>query len=74
MQCHVEMTEAMVRDWCRGGSDEIRKSGASPGVQAVNRIEKNLEERIAALHRIADRIYDRWSEGLARGQAGNRLS
>jgi GMP synthase-like glutamine amidotransferase len=74
MQCHVEMTEAMVRDWCRGGADEIRKSRASPGVQAVNRIEKNLEERIAALHRIADRIYDRWSEGLARGQAGNRLS
>jgi GMP synthase-like glutamine amidotransferase len=66
MQCHVEMTEAMVKSWCRGGADEIEESKSSPGVQSPQRIEKNLEEKIGALHRVADRLYDRWTEGLSR--------
>ena len=67
LQCHVEMTEVMVKSWCKGGADEIEKSKGSPGVQSPRKIEKNLEERIAALHKIADRVYDRWVEGLSRG-------
>ena len=66
MQCHVEMTEQLIRNWCRGGADEIEASKASPGVQAPAKIEKNLGERVAALHKVADRIYDRWVEGLPR--------
>jgi len=66
LQCHVEMTEELIRNWCQGGADEIRDSAASPGVQPPAKIEKNLEARVAALHGIADRIYDRWTEGLAR--------
>ena len=67
MQCHVEMTEELIRNWCEGGAEEIEAAKASPGVQAPARIVKNLAERVAALHRTADRIYDRWTEGLARG-------
>ena len=67
MQCHVEMTEEMVRAWCKGGAKEIRESKKSPGVQSPEKIEKNLGVRIAALHKIADRLYERWVEGLARG-------
>ena len=67
MQCHVEMTEALIRNWCRGGADEIRASKASPGVQSPAKIEKNLAARVAALHKTADRIYDRWTEGISRG-------
>ena len=66
MQCHVEMTEAMIRSWCAGGADEIEASAASPGVQPAAKIEKGIEERVAALHKVADRIYDRWTENLAR--------
>ena len=66
MQCHVEMTEAMIRSWCAGGADEIAASAASPGVQPAAKIEKGIEERVAALHKVADRIYDRWTESLAR--------
>jgi hypothetical protein len=61
------MTVDMVRSWCKGGADEIEQSKASPGVQSPQRIEKNLEEKIAALHKVADRLYERWTEGLARG-------
>ena len=64
LQCHVEMTEDLIRSWCRGGAGEIEQSKASAGVQPVAKIEKNLDARVAALHKVADRIYDRWTEGL----------
>jgi len=67
LQCHVEMTEEMVRLWCENGRAEIEASSSSPAVQAPTEIVRNLEPRLAALHRVADRIYDRWREGLARG-------
>jgi GMP synthase-like glutamine amidotransferase len=66
MQCHVEMTGELVRDWLRGGAREIERSKDSPGVQEPAEIERDLERRVSALHAVADRIYDRWIEGLAR--------
>jgi len=67
MQCHVEMTGELVRDWLRGGAREIERSKDSPGVQKPAEIERDLERRVSALHAVADRIYDRWIEGLSRG-------
>jgi GMP synthase-like glutamine amidotransferase len=67
MQCHVEMTEELVRNWVRGGRDEIGASRASPGVQQPAEIERDLVRRVEALHRAADRIYERWCAGLGRG-------
>jgi GMP synthase-like glutamine amidotransferase len=34
MQCHIEMTEAMVREWCIGGASEIRAAATQPTVQS----------------------------------------
>lgn len=67
MQCHVEMTGDLIRTWLRGGAAEIRKSAASPGVQSPAEVERRLAQRVEALHKVADRIYDKWAEGLARG-------
>jgi GMP synthase-like glutamine amidotransferase len=67
LQCHVEMTEELIRAWLGGGADEIREHAASPGVQQPKDVEKRIAERVAALHLVADRIYDRWTEGLSRG-------
>jgi GMP synthase-like glutamine amidotransferase len=66
LQCHVEMTEDLVRLWVRGGRKEIEKAARSPGVQKPEAIERRLAQRVEALHKVADRIYDRWVEGLAR--------
>jgi GMP synthase-like glutamine amidotransferase len=66
LQCHVEMTEEMIREWVRGGAAEIAQSQASPGVQAPGEIERDLERRVGALHAVAERIYDRWCEALPR--------
>jgi GMP synthase-like glutamine amidotransferase len=67
MQCHVEMTEEVIRSWLRGGAEEMRKSAASPGVQGAAEVERRIAQRVEALHKVADRIYDRWFEGLSRG-------
>ena len=67
MQCHVEMTEDLVRDWLRGGAAEIAASRDSPAVQDPAEIARHLERRVSALHAVADRVYGRWTEGLAKG-------
>jgi GMP synthase-like glutamine amidotransferase len=67
MQCHVEMTADMVRNWLASGAEEMRAAAASPAVQSAEEIQRDLERRLDALHEVADRIYDRWSENLSRG-------
>lgn len=67
MQCHVEMTAELVRSWLHGGADEMRAASASPAVQTADEIQRDLERRLEALHLVADRIYDKWSESLSRG-------
>jgi GMP synthase-like glutamine amidotransferase len=67
MQCHVEMTQEMIDSWLKSGREEIEKEAASPGVQRAGEIERDAARRLEALHRVADRIYDRWSAGLNRG-------
>ena len=64
LQCHVEMTEDLIKTWCRGGAKEIAESRESPGVQPPREIERQLPARVAALHRVADRLYARWTAGL----------
>jgi len=66
MQCHVEMTEEMVRTWCREGAQEIEDGRASPGVQHADEIQRDLDARLGHLHQVAVRAYDRWLEGLSR--------
>ena len=67
MQCHVEMTEELVRTWVRGGAEEIAASAASPAVQKPEEMQRDLEARLQRLHQVADRIYDKWIENLSRG-------
>ena len=67
MQCHVEMTPDLVRTWVSTGGDEIREHRKSPAVQEPEEMQKNLDARLDGMHQVADKIYDRWSEGLSRG-------
>lgn len=63
MQCHVEMTPELVASWCDAGAAEIAASD-SPGVQSPEAIQADLVARTAHLHRLADKIYSRWIQGL----------
>jgi GMP synthase-like glutamine amidotransferase len=63
LQCHIEMTEDLVRSWCETGAREIER-GPGPAVQPVARILEHLEARVAALQAVADAVYARWVSGL----------
>ena len=64
MQCHVEMTEQLIDSWCESGAEEIADSKASPAVQSADQMKEKAKERLAAMRRVADRLYDRWVSGL----------
>lgn len=62
MQCHVEMTEAMIRLWNHAWADENAAPG--PSVQTPDEMLVRIDERIAAMRVAADRLYSRWISGL----------
>ncbi len=65
MQCHVEMTEEMVRAWAAEGAPEIASS-PGPGVQESATILDWMGNKLPALTAVASRLYSRWSERLPR--------
>jgi len=64
-QCHIEMTREMVESWCASGGDELppQSTGA---VQSMADIFEDVDARLATLSRVADDVYARWAQGLAR--------
>ncbi|MBI5918708.1 MAG: type 1 glutamine amidotransferase [Nitrosomonadales bacterium] len=64
LQCHVEMTEAMIRDWCEIGAGEVAASAASPAVQSVATMQAQMAEKLPFLQQAARQLYGRWVEGL----------
>jgi GMP synthase-like glutamine amidotransferase len=64
MQCHVEMTEQLIDSWCETGAGEIEQSKESPAVQTAGQMKSKMQEKIVAMRRVADRLYDRWIQGL----------
>lgn len=65
LQCHVEMTESMIQEWCALGADEIAAAD-SPAVQSPEQIMAASPTLLAPLHSVAERLYTRWIEGLRR--------
>ncbi|MCS6787632.1 MAG: type 1 glutamine amidotransferase [Thiobacillaceae bacterium] len=64
LQCHVEMTEEMIRTWCEVGAEEIEQAGG-PAVQSPAAMCAELPARLAPMQAVAERLYARWIEGLA---------
>lgn len=62
MQCHVEMTEAMIRLWNRQWAEEHAAPG--PSVQTPEEMYPRIAARIAAMRAAADRLYTRWIGNL----------
>ncbi|GAB4120998.1 MAG: GMP synthase [Sideroxydans sp.] len=66
LQCHVEMTEQMVRDWCESGVQEIESARDRVAVQAAQTMQAQMHAKLPPLHRIAERLYQHWLQGLSR--------
>ncbi len=65
MQCHVEMTERMIDNWCRDGQDEIA-ANRGPSVQTEAEMKADAQRKLDELHGVAARLYDVWTESLKR--------
>lgn len=64
LQCHVEMTEAMIREWCAVGAEEIAAAN-SPAVQTAEQILAETPANLPAMSAVAERLYSRWLAGLS---------
>jgi GMP synthase-like glutamine amidotransferase len=64
LQCHIEMTPAMIRDWCTVGADEIASASASPAVQPASLMQEQTPQHLPALHQMATRVYSHWIQGF----------
>ena len=66
LQCHVEMTADLILAWCADWSKEVAAlARLTPSVQSPAQMGEDIEARLRGLHAVADRLYDRWVEGLA---------
>jgi len=65
LQCHVEMTAAMIADWCREGAEEVRDNLHSPAVQDIATMQAQMHDKLPQLNRVAERLYRNWLHGVA---------
>jgi len=63
MQCHVEMTAAMITNWCEFGAAEIAACSTA-SVQQPKEMLAEMADCLALLNAVADRLYTKWAEGL----------
>jgi GMP synthase-like glutamine amidotransferase len=64
LQCHLEMTAAMIREWCEIGAAEISDAARSPAVQPATLIQSLIPQHLPQLQQLAERVYARWVQGL----------
>ncbi len=62
LQCHVEMTAPMVREWAQRYVDEL--DDPAPSVQDAEAMSTDLDARIQGLQRVAKTLYTRWLHTL----------
>lgn len=64
LQCHIEMTQSMICDWCELGADEVASSRHSPAVQSVAQMQVEMASKLPRLHAVARQVYSHWAGGL----------
>jgi GMP synthase-like glutamine amidotransferase len=67
MQCHVEMSAAMIEEWCSSWPAEVRGLEPLPAsVQTPEQMLKEAPERLLRMRQLADQLYSVWINGLER--------
>jgi GMP synthase-like glutamine amidotransferase len=65
LQCHVEMTGPMIREWCEIGAAEIAENQSSPGVQTAKEMQALVEKNLLSLRACSRQLYSQWIKGLS---------
>lgn len=66
LQCHLEVTEDIIRSWCQQGWEEVKRHESTLSVQQVDDILRLMPSRLPALRRVAQHVYSHWIKGLKR--------
>lgn len=64
-QCHFEVTEEIVREWCRTARNELAQA-SGPAVQCEAQILGALPAILPGLRATAERVYRQWATHLRR--------
>lgn len=64
LQCHVEMTAAMVREWSELNPHELEPPAGA--VQSASVMTRNLDSHIRAAQQVADVLYGKWLQPVLR--------
>lgn len=66
MQCHMEMTQDLVRRWVAKGAEDIKTAMLKDGVavQTEAEILKDVQSRCETLRSVTRRLYDRWIQSV----------
>jgi GMP synthase-like glutamine amidotransferase len=64
LQCHIEMTPDMIKNWCEEGQQELLEAIASPAVQQADDMQINLPLHCFFLQKVARQLYGQWIKGL----------
>lgn len=64
LQCHVEVTAAMIDEWCQVGAEEIATAN-SPAAHTPERIRSETPTHLPVMQAVAERLYGRWIKGLS---------
>ncbi|HEU0233615.1 MAG TPA: type 1 glutamine amidotransferase [Gallionella sp.] len=65
LQCHVEMTAAMIVSWCEIGADELAAGKNSPAVQSASEMQRHMASELPRLREVATQLYTKWIAGLS---------
>lgn len=62
LQCHIEMTAPMVRDWVARAPEDFTplRTAVQPAIDVL----ADLETHVSKLQSVANKIYDRWLRGI----------
>jgi len=61
MQCHIEMNEELVRHWATNNSD-LPPPAAT--IQTREAMVTNLDQRLASLQMVADKLFSHWAAAI----------
>lgn len=60
LQCHVEMTAAMIADWAAHGAGEIARRRPEDAIQSGEDMVAAAPRELPAMQAVADQLYGRW--------------
>jgi GMP synthase-like glutamine amidotransferase len=60
LQCHIEMTSEMIKEWCITDIAYLTTALNSPAVQKPEVMQTDMENRLMSMRVVADRVYHYW--------------